>query len=184
MCNQLSAIKDIVSYSLVFYCSVYIFETVCKIIDGKIYFLPSFLPYWLTDWLAGWLAGWLADWLTDWLTGWLTEGKKLNSDIRTSLYGTVFEENILRFTGFHPNIFSIDHNIILIFSHQAVFLEKCSYSDLFCPTFSHIRTEYGEILRISPYSVRMWENADQNSSKNGHFLHSASYWSEKMQYNS
>ena len=27
--------------------------------------------------------------------------------------------------------------------------------------FSHIRTEYGEILRISPYSVRMRENTDQ-----------------------
>ena len=26
------------------------------------------------------------------------------------------------------------------------------------PSFSRIRTEYGEILRISPYSVRMWEN--------------------------
>ena len=37
--HQLSAIKDIVSYSLVFYCWVYIFETVCKIIDGKIYLL-------------------------------------------------------------------------------------------------------------------------------------------------
>ena len=37
--HQLSAIKDIVSYSLVFYCRVYIFETVCKIIDGKMYLL-------------------------------------------------------------------------------------------------------------------------------------------------
>ena len=27
------------------------------------------------------------------------------------------------------------------------------------PAFSRIRTEYGEILRISPYSVRMQENA-------------------------
>ena len=27
------------------------------------------------------------------------------------------------------------------------------------PAFSRIRTEYGEILRISPYSVRMRENA-------------------------
>ena len=27
------------------------------------------------------------------------------------------------------------------------------------PTFSHIRTENGEILRISLYSVWMWENA-------------------------
>ena len=32
-------IKGIVSYSFVFYCSVYIFEIVCKIIDGKIYLL-------------------------------------------------------------------------------------------------------------------------------------------------
>ena len=29
------------------------------------------------------------------------------------------------------------------------------------PAFSRIRTEYGEILRISPYSVRMRENTDQ-----------------------
>ena len=27
--------------------------------------------------------------------------------------------------------------------------------------FSRIRTEHGEILRISPCSVRMWENTDQ-----------------------
>ena len=27
------------------------------------------------------------------------------------------------------------------------------------PTFPHIWTEYGEILRMSPYSVRMWGNA-------------------------
>ena len=42
----LFALKDpsLVSDSLVFYCLVYIFETVCKIIDGKIYFLtyPEF----------------------------------------------------------------------------------------------------------------------------------------------
>ena len=31
----------------------------------------------------------------------------------------------------------------------------------FWSAFSGIRTEYGEILRISPYSVRMWENTDQ-----------------------
>ena len=35
-----------------------------------------------------------------------------------------------------------------------------------------IWTEYGEKLRIFPYSVRMRENADQNSSKYGLFLHS------------
>ena len=31
-------------------------------------------------------------------------------------------------------------------------------------------TEYRELIRISPYSVRMLENADQNNSKYGHFL--------------
>ena len=37
----------------------------------------------------------------------------------------------------------------------------------------HIRTEYKEILRISQYSVRMRENADQNNPEYGHFLRSA-----------
>ena len=52
--------------------------------------------------------------------------------------------------------------------------KKCPYSELFWPTFFRIRTEYGEILLISPYSVRMRENADQNNSENGQFLCSAS----------
>ena len=29
---------------------------------------------------------------------------------------------------------------------------------------------YGEKLRIYPYSVRIWENADQNNCEYGHFL--------------
>ena len=29
------------------------------------------------------------------------------------------------------------------------------------PTFPHIWTEYGEILRMSPYSVQMRENTEQ-----------------------
>ena len=46
--------------------------------------------------------------------------------------------------------------------------------ELFWSAFSRIRTEYGEIriLRIIPYSVRMWENAGQNKSEYGHFLRS------------
>ena len=47
--------------------------------------------------------------------------------------------------------------------------EKCPCSELFWPASSGIRTEYGEILGISPYSVRMRENADQNNSEYGHF---------------
>ena len=48
----------------------------------------------------------------------------------------------------------------------------CPYSELFWSAFSIIRTEYGEIRIISPYSVRMRENADQNNSKYRHFSRS------------
>ena len=41
--------------------------------------------------------------------------------------------------------------------------------------FPH-RTEYGEILRISPYSVRMRENADQKNSEYRCFSRSVSYF--------
>ena len=54
--------------------------------------------------------------------------------------------------------------------------EKCLYpEELFWSAFSRIRTEYKEILRISTYSVRMWENVDQNNSEYGHFLRSVPY---------
>ena len=51
--------------------------------------------------------------------------------------------------------------------------KKCQYSELICSVFSRFRTEYREILRISPYSVRMRENADYNNFKYGEFLRSA-----------
>ena len=51
--------------------------------------------------------------------------------------------------------------------------KKCPYSELFWFAYSRIRTEYGEILRISPYSNRMRKNVDQNNSEYGHFLRSA-----------
>ena len=47
--------------------------------------------------------------------------------------------------------------------------KKCPYSELFWSAFSGIRTEYGEILSISPYSVRMREKAGQNNTEYGHF---------------
>ena len=43
--------------------------------------------------------------------------------------------------------------------------EKYPYSEFFWIVFSRIRTEYGEILRISSYSVQMPEY--------GHFFRSA-----------
>ena len=51
--------------------------------------------------------------------------------------------------------------------------EKCPHLELFWYVFSSIRTEYVEILRISPHSVQMRENTDQNNSEYGHFLRSA-----------
>ena len=62
--------------------------------------------------------------------------------------------------------------------------KKCPYSEFFWSAFSRIWTEYGEILRISPYSVRMRENTDQNNSEYGQFSRSccpytANYGSKK-----
>ena len=50
--------------------------------------------------------------------------------------------------------------------------KKCPYSELFWSSFSRIRTEYGEIRSMSPYSVRIRENTDQNNSEYGHFSRS------------
>ena len=47
--------------------------------------------------------------------------------------------------------------------------KKCPYSELFWSAFFHSRTEYGEMLRIFPNSVRMLESTDQNNSEYGHF---------------
>ena len=66
----------------------------------------------------------------------------------------------------------------LLFSHfqitnlKLILREKCSNSELFWSAFSHIRTELREMLRISPHSVRMRENADENNTEYGHFSRS------------
>ena len=61
----------------------------------------------------------------------------------------------------------------VIFSRRSALHERCPYLELFWSVFLSIRTEYREILRISPYSVRIRENTDQNNSEYGHFLRSA-----------
>ena len=40
-------------------------------------------------------------------------------------------------------------------------MKSVQIRSFFWSVFSRIRTEYGEIRNISPYSVRMWENTDQ-----------------------
>ena len=49
--------------------------------------------------------------------------------------------------------------------------EKFPYSEFFWSAFSRNRTEYGEIWSISPYSVQMRENTDQENSEQKHFIH-------------
>ena len=46
------------------------------------------------------------------------------------------------------------------------------YSEFFWPAFSRIRTEYGDLLCQSPYSVRKQGNAGKKNSKYEHFLRS------------
>ena len=48
--------------------------------------------------------------------------------------------------------------------------EKCPYLELFWSAFRRIGTKYGEIPRISPYSVRMLEKTVRNYYEYGHFL--------------
>ena len=51
-----------------------------------------------------------------------------------------------------------------------VLREKCKYLEFFWSVFSRIWAEYGEILRISPYGVRMRGNTDQKT-PNTDFFH-------------
>ena len=51
-----------------------------------------------------------------------------------------------------------------LFFQLLLLRKKCQQSELFWSVFSRIMTKYGEIRNISPYSVRMRENADENNS--------------------
>ena len=51
--------------------------------------------------------------------------------------------------------------------------EKYSNAEFFWSVFSRIRSEYGDLLRESPYSLRMWGNTDQKNSEYGHFSRNA-----------
>ena len=93
--------------------------------------------------------------------------------------------NIFKYCKYKPNQHFLQLNSSIIINNclndpffnllnllQYALGKKCPYSELFWPAFSRFRTEYGEILCISPYLVRMRENADQNNSDYGHFLRS------------
>ena len=65
--------------------------------------------------------------------------------------------------GFHGVIWGRVYSSIPYF--HLLLHEKGPYSEFFWSVFSLIWTKYGEMLRISPYSVRMREYTDQESSK-------------------
>ena len=50
--------------------------------------------------------------------------------------------------------------------------EKCPNTESFWSVFSHIWTEYGDLLSKSPNSVQIRENADQKNSVFRYFLRS------------
>ena len=60
-------------------------------------------------------------------------------------------------------------------TYEQILRKRCPYLEFFRPPFSRIRTEGEEIRSMSPYSVWMWENADQNKSQCGQFLRSGMY---------
>ena len=53
--------------------------------------------------------------------------------------------------------------------------KKCPHSELLWSILSCIRTEYGEIQRISLHSIRMRENTAQNNSEYEHFSRNVNY---------
>ena len=69
-------------------------------------------------------------------------------------------------TGFRKNTQKSINQIVLRNSLR----KKSPYSELSWSVFTRIWIEYGERRSIYPYSVQMWENADQNNSEYGHFL--------------
>ena len=62
----------------------------------------------------------------------------------------------------------------MTFIHCVKSVRILSYSGPHFPAFG-LNTERYSVLRISPYSVRMRENAPQNNSKYGHFLRSGKF---------
>ena len=66
---------------------------------------------------------------------------------------------LVTFVKFSRTSFLLNISMVL-FLNNLTLCEKCLCSEFFWSVFSHIRTEYGEIFRHSPYSVRLGENAD------------------------
>ena len=71
--------------------------------------------------------------------------------------------------------YSVCSMCVQILRIQWTLRKRCPYSESLWSAFSRIWSEYGEIRSISPYSVRMQENADRNNSEYGHFTQWEAY---------
>ena len=67
-------------------------------------------------------------------------------------FNTAFSQNV---------IFGRFLALVSQISQESTAWKSVQIQSFFWSVFSHIQTEYGEIIRISPYSVRMRENTDQ-----------------------
>ena len=101
--------------------------------------------------------------------------------IRTRKYSTFWHSSCSEYYKWNletiPNLLKLSE----IFGNM-ILREKCPCLELFWSVFSRIQTEYGEIRNISPYSVQMRENTDQNNSEYGHFLRSVTFNSDSLKY--
>ena len=79
------------------------------------------------------------------------------------------KEDFLKLTTFFISITRNIYKGLLIYSESSVEINTAWKVSVFGVILVRI---FPHLLRISPYSVRMWENTDQNNSKYGHFLRS------------
>ena len=70
-----------------------------------------------------------------------------------------------------------------LIKQESVLRKKCPYSELFWSAFSGIRTEYGEIRNIFPYSVWMRENTDQVLAMPGFLLATTGWKTSQLHLN-
>ena len=97
-----------------------------------------------------------------------------------SIFYTVVQESSQKLFFFCGGfqIFQVENQILASNSVKNTALqrlplcEKYSCSVLFWSVFSSIRTEYGDLLCKSPYSVLILENTDQKNSEKRYFLRS------------
>ena len=68
-----------------------------------------------------------------------------------------------RCTAFGAKLIFVAESFLQKYPWQSHCMKSIQIRSFYWSAFSCAQSEYGEILRISPYSVRMWENTDQKN---------------------